>query len=100
MSARKRGGNMPTPLLIAIILIVGCFTSAYATARICNNEFNSSWQVIAYTSSEVVVPKEIYICKSCYEKKDINYRYCPNCGAKMKNGIGYNHHSEKIDILS
>lgn len=91
---------MPTWLLIAIILIVGCSTSAYVTARICDHDYNSEWQVIVYTSSEVVVPKEIYICKRCYEKPDINYRYCPNCGAKMKNGINYSHHTGKINILS
>lgn len=88
------------PINCIIVLISVIVLTAYSTVLICNQKYNSSWQVIAYTSSEVVVPKEIYICKSCYEKKDINYRYCPNCGAKMKNGIGYNHHSEKIDILS
>lgn len=84
--------------IIALISVIAL--TAYITVLICNHEFNSSWQVISYTSSEVVVPKEIYICKRCYEKKDINYRYCPNCGAKMKNGIDYSHHTGKIDILS
>ena len=88
------------PIYCIIALISVIVLTAYVTVLICNNEFNSSWQVIAYTSSEVIVPKEIYICKSCYEKKDINYRYCPNCGAKMKNGIGYIPHTGKIDILS
>lgn len=83
-----------------IVLISVIALTAYITVLICNHEFNSSWQVISYTSSEVVVPKEIYICKRCYEKADINYRYCPNCGAKMKNGIDYSHHTGKIDILS
>lgn len=88
------------PIYCMIVLISVIALTAYITVLICNHEYNSSWQVIAYTSSEAVVPKEIYICKSCYEKKDINYRFCPNCGAKMKNGIGYNLHTGKIDILS
>lgn len=88
----------PIACIIALISII--VLTAYITVLICNHEYNSSWQVISYTSSEVVVPKEIYICKRCCEKKDINYRYCPNCGARMKNGIVFNYHSGKIDILS
>jgi uncharacterized paraquat-inducible protein A len=88
----------PIACIIALISVIAL--TVYITVLICNHEFNSLWQVIAYTSSEVVVPKEIYICKRCYEKADINYRYCPNCGARMTNGINYNYHSGKIDILS
>lgn len=42
---------MPTWLLIAIMLIVVCSVSAYVTTLICNHEYNSTWQVISYTSS-------------------------------------------------
>jgi uncharacterized paraquat-inducible protein A len=88
------------PIYCIIALISVIVLTAYITVLICNHEYNSSWQVIAYTSSEVVVPKEIYVCKRCSEKQDINYRYCPNCGARMNNGINYNYHSGKIDLLS
>ncbi len=88
----------PIYYIIALISVIAL--TVYITVLICNHEYNSSWQVIAYTSSEVVVPKEIYICKRCYEKADINYRYCHNCGARMNNGIQYNYHTGKIDILS
>ena len=88
----------PIACIIALISVIAL--TAYITVLICNHEYNSSWQVISYTSSEVVVPKEIYVCKRCSEKKDINYHYCPNCGAKMNNGIEFNYHSGKIDILS
>ena len=85
--------------IIAIVISI-IVATAYITVLVCDHESHSSWQVIAYTSSEVVVPKEIYICKRCYEKREINYHYCPNCGAKMKNGIAWHYHSEEIDILS
>lgn len=88
---------MPTWLLIAIILIVGCSTSAYVTARICDHEFNSSWQEISYTGSSVE-PKNIYICKRCYYKADIKHGYCPNCGANMTNGAPRHYYSTKIDL--
>lgn len=87
--------SIPVIILIAISVIVGMI---YITVLICNHKFHSSWQVIRYTTNSVV-PKEIYICKRCNEKKDINYRYCPNCGARMSNGIEFYYHSEKIDIL-
>ena len=90
---------MSIEIIIAMVISI-IVATAYITTLICNHESHSSWQVIAYTSSEVVVPKEIYICKNCYEKKDINYHYCPNCGARMTNGIVYSHNSGKIDILS
>lgn len=77
---------MPTPLLIVIILLVGCSTSAYVTARICDYEFSSSWQLIKYTGSSIE-PKCVYICKRCNNQRDINYHYCDNCGARMKNGV-------------
>ena len=86
---------MPTWLLIAIILIVGCATSAYVTARICNNEYSSMWQTIKYTGSSIE-PKYIYVCKRCYYKADIKYSYCPNCGSCMTNGEARHYYSSEI----
>lgn len=88
---------MPTPLLIAIILLVGCITSAYTTARICNREIESEWQEITYTGNSVE-PKNIYICKRCNYKADLNRHYCSNCGSAMKNGISYHCYSDKIEL--
>lgn len=88
---------MPTWLLIAIILIVGCSTSAYVTARICENK-NSDWQVIKYAGSSIE-PKTIYICKECHYKADHNYHYCNNCGACMSNGVSRNYYSDKIELF-
>lgn len=88
---------MPTWLLIAITLIVGCFVSAYVTALIYNREIESSWQEITYTGDSVE-PKDIYICRRCNNKEDIKYCYCPNCGASMKNGAPRICYSSKIDL--
>lgn len=88
---------MPTPLLIAIILIVCCSTSAYVTARICNNDSESEWQVIRYSGSSVE-PKDIYICKRCNNKKDVAYHYCDNCGARMTNGVYHVNYPDEIDL--
>ena len=88
---------MPTWLLIAIILIVGCATSAYVTAQICNHEFSSEWQVIKYSGSSIE-PKDIYICRRCNNKADINYHYCNNCGARMTNGISRYSYSNEIEL--
>lgn len=88
---------MPTWLLIAITLITGCFITAFTTAHICNNEFKSSWQIIKYTGNSVE-PKDIYICRRCNNKEDINYCYCPNCGASMKNGEPRIYYSSEIDL--
>lgn len=88
---------MPTWLLIAIIVIVGCFTSAYTTACICNHEYRSSWQTITYTGSSIE-PKNVYICKRCYYKADIKHGYCPNCGANMTNGSPRYYYSTEIDL--
>ena len=88
---------MPTWLLIAIILIVGCSTSAYVTARICNHEFSSEWQVISYIGNSVE-PKEIYICKRCNKKVDVKHCYCPNCGANMLNGMGRIYYTNGIKL--
>ena len=88
---------MPTWLLIAITLIAGCFITAFSTAHICHCEFNSSWQVIRYTGNSVE-PKDIYICRRCNNKEDINYCYCPNCGASMKNGEPRIYYSSEIDL--
>ena len=87
---------MPTWLLI-IVLSVGCITSAYVTVLICNRNFKSSWQEIRYPGNSVE-PKDIYICRRCYNKEDINYCYCPNCGAKMTNGITIIWYSSEIDL--
>lgn len=88
---------MPTPALIAIILIVGCVASAYTTARICNREIESEWQEITYVGSSVE-PKSIYICKRCNYKSDLNRHYCSNCGSLMKNGASYHCYSDKIKL--
>ena len=88
---------MPTSLLIAIILIVGCFVSAYTTAYIYNREIKSEWQEITYAGNSVE-PKNVYICKRCNNKADINYHYCDNCGSAMKNGISYHCYSDKIKL--
>lgn len=88
---------MPTPLLIVIILGIGCVTSAYITARICNHEIEFEWQEITYTGNSVE-PKNIYICKHCNYKSDLNRHYCSNCGALMRNGISRHYYSEKIKI--
>lgn len=89
---------MPTLLLIALILIVGCSASAYATELKCKREFVSSeWQIIRYTGSSVE-PEKVYICKNCNKKTNVNYRYCPNCGASMKNGESRIYYSGNIDL--
>lgn len=88
---------MPTPLLIAIILIIGCFTSAYLTALRCNREIESEWQEITYAGNSVE-PKNIYICKRCNYKADLNRHYCSNCGSLMKNGKSYHCYSDKIEL--
>ena len=89
---------MPTWVLITILLLVGCIISAYTTARICNREIESEWQVITYTSSDLVVSKEIYICKRCNYKADLDRHYCSNCGSLMKNGMSYHCYSDKIEL--
>lgn len=88
---------MPTWLVIAIVLIVGCITSAYTTACICNRENESEWQKITYTGNSVE-PKNIYICKRCNYKADLNCHYCSNCGSLMKNGTSYHYYSDKIEL--
>lgn len=88
---------MPTWLLITILLSVGCITSACATARICNREIESEWQKITYTGNSVE-PKNIYICKRCNYKADLNRHYCSNCGSLMKNGTSYHCYSDKIEL--
>ncbi len=95
----QKGGelNMPTWLLIAITLIVGCFITAFITAHICNREFKSSWQVIKYTGDSVE-PKDVYICKNCNKITNLNYCYCSNCGAMMKNGITRVYYPDDIDL--
>lgn len=88
---------MPTPLLVAIALIVASIASAYTTARICNHEIESEWQEITYTGNSVE-PKSIYVCKRCNYKADINRHYCSNCGSLMKNGASYHCYSDKIKL--
>ena len=88
---------MPTLLLMIVVLTVGCIASAYVTARICNNNFESEWQVIRYSGSSVE-PKDIYICKRCNNKKDVAYRYCDNCGARMTNGGYYVTYPDEINL--
>lgn len=88
---------MPTWLLIATILIVGCSTSAYVTARICNNDFESEWLIIKL-KNDSVEPTDIFICKECHQHENINWRYCKNCGRRMINGKDRQFYSEDIEI--
>lgn len=88
---------MPTWLLIAIILIVGCSTSAYVTARICNNESESEWLIIKL-KNDSIEPTDIFVCKNCHMHETINARFCKNCGSRMINGIARNWYSEDIEI--
>ena len=88
---------MPTWLLISIILIVGCVTSSCITEHICNREIESEWQEITYAGNSVE-PKNVYICKHCNYKTDLNRHYCSNCGSEMKNGMSYHCYSEKIEL--
>lgn len=81
--------------IIGIILFGIILLAVIITLCLCDYEHNSEWQVIKYTGNSVV-PKEIYICKRCYNKTDINYHYCNNCGAKMTNGVPRDYHSSKI----
>lgn len=88
---------MPHWLLVTIILLVGCFTTAYVTSLINNKEYESVWQEITYTGNSVE-PKEIYICKNCNYQADIKYHYCSNCGALMINGKTRIYYSDKIKL--
>ena len=88
---------MSSVLLVALILLVGCSTSAYVTTHICHDVFESSWQEITYAGGSVE-PKEIYICKNCNYQADDNYNYCSNCGSKMINGKTRIYYSNKLKI--
>ncbi len=88
---------MPTWLLVTIILLIGCFTTAYVTSLINNKEYESEWQEITYAGGSIE-PKDIYICKNCNYQADIKYHYCSNCGSKMINGMSRHYYSEKIKI--
>lgn len=88
---------MPTWLLISTILIVGCVTTSYFTALICNKEHKSTWQEISYTGGSVE-PKEVYICKNCFFQANIKHHYCNNCGALMINGMSRHYYSDKIKL--
>lgn len=90
---------MPSWLLMIVILTVGCITSACVTARICDNDnvSESEWQLIKYTGSSVE-PKCIYVCKECNNQRDINYRYCDNCGARMINGVARIYYTNGINL--
>ncbi len=88
---------MPTWLLVAIVLLVGCGVASYTTALICNKEFESDWQVIRYTGDSIE-PRDIYVCKNCRFQSDINHHYCNNCGALMINGITRVYYSDKTVI--
>lgn len=87
------------PIIIGIIIIGIIAVTACITIRIWQQEntSESEWQVIRYSGSSVE-PKDIYICKRCNNKSDINYHYCDNCGAIMTNGIPYCVHQDKIDL--
>lgn len=88
---------MPTWLLIAIILLVGCGCTAYTTALLCNKEYESEWQEISYTGDSIE-PKDIYVCKNCRFQANIKYHYCSNCGALMRNGKTRIYYSDKTVI--
>lgn len=88
---------MPTWLVIAIILIVGCATSAYVTARIYDTGNESEWLNIRL-KNDSIEPVDIFVCKNCRQRENMNYRYCKNCGSWMKNGMGRQSYSEDIEI--
>ena len=89
---------MSSIIIIGFIMFLIIALTAYVTAFICNLGFKSEWQVIRYAGNSIE-PKEIYICKRCYNKADTNYHYCNNCGAKMTNGVPRDYHySDKIDL--
>ena len=87
---------MSLTIIISIIICI-IIVTAYITTLICNHEFSSSWQTITYSDSSVE-PKEIYICKRCNNKADLNCHYCDNCGSLMKNGTSYHCYSDKIKL--
>ena len=88
---------MPTPLLIATILLVVCIASVYTTARICNKEFESEWQEITYDGGSIE-PKDFYICKNCRYQANKAYHYCSNCGSRMINGMSRHYYPDKIKL--
>lgn len=81
---------------VSAIVATACI-AAHITTLKCNSEFESEWQIIEYTGSSVE-PKNIYICKSCNNKSDINFHYCDNCGAYMRNGIERINYTGKISL--
>lgn len=87
---------MSLTIIISIIICI-IIATAYITTLICNHEFSSLWQIITYSDSSVE-PKEIYICKRCNNKEDLNRHYCGNCGSLMKNGISHHYYSDKIKL--
>ena len=68
-------------LALSIIVV-----TAYITARICNHEFESEWLIIKLKTN-VVEPEDIYVCKECHLHENNNWRYCKNCGRRMRNGV-------------
>lgn len=84
-------------VIIGVIVFCVVVLIVYITELIRNHNVKSSWQVIKYTGNSVE-PKDIYICRRCNNKEDINYCYCPNCGASMKNGEPRIYYSSEIDL--
>lgn len=83
-----------------VYVILAMVVTAFITVLVCARKVKSEWQLIKYTGSSIE-PKCVYICKRCNNKSDINYCYCPNCGADMKNGlirIYYAANEIKLDI--
>lgn len=81
-------------------VILAMVVTAFITVLVCDCKVKSEWQLIKYTGSSIE-PKCVYICKRCNNKSDINYCYCPNCGADMKNGlirIYYAANEIKLDV--
>ncbi|MBR2245764.1 MAG: hypothetical protein IJ880_01840 [Bacilli bacterium] len=87
---------MSIEIIIAMVICI-VIATAYITTLICNHENRSSWQAITYTDSSIE-PKNVYICKNCFNKANINYRYCSNCGARMNDGLPFMYHSSSIDL--
>ena len=55
--------------------------------------------VVIKLKNDSVEPTDIFICKNCHVREDDNWRYCKNCGRRMRNGkIAIWSYSDDIEI--